>query len=84
MSSNEHIPDSLVVPAKVQSYSWYADSLVHTGQYRKAEQVFKKLQQTKKAVLKSKGICNNSSTISKPPSPTLTEPQIDASKLLQL
>lgn len=54
LTVSDHASDSPLLPSRLQSYTCYAESLFKVGQYRKAERVYKKLQQIKKSVLKSK------------------------------
>lgn len=54
LTVNDHAADPPLMPSRLQSYTCYAESLFHVGQFRKAERVYKKLQQIKKSVLKSK------------------------------
>ncbi|KAE8741890.1 hypothetical protein FOCC_FOCC012542 [Frankliniella occidentalis] len=54
LTVNDHASDSPLLPSRLQSYTCYAESLFQSGQFKKAEKVYKKLQQIKKSVLKSK------------------------------
>lgn len=73
---SDHASDSPLLPSRLQSYTCYAESLFKVGQYRKAERVYKKLQQIKKSVLKSKsGTTSGQSNKVQTPNPPVNEMQ---------
>ena len=76
LTVNDHASDSPLLPSRLQSYTCYAESLFHVGQFKKAERVYKKLQQIKKSVLKSKsGTASGPSNKAQPPASSQTEMQ---------
>lgn len=74
LTVNDHASDSPLLPSRLQSYTCYAESLFQIGQYRKAERVYKKLQQMKKSVLKSKSGTTSTQT-NKAPTQSTTSSQ---------
>lgn len=55
LSISDHSSDILSFTARYQSLIYYADSLFHSKEYRKAESVYRKALQLKKSLAKSRG-----------------------------
>lgn len=72
LTVNDHASDSPLLPSRLQSYTCYAESLFQIGQFRKAERVYKKLQQMKKSVLKSKSGSTSGQNNKTPSQPTIS------------